>query len=157
MRKKKKGSTPEKPAGGSKSTGKSTPKQGVPKAGLMLSPTQAKRPRIEKGEAARSGHDMMKEFMESRGSNTKPAPPKGTRNESNSRTETDAAANTGNDSEDTDDEGHDDEAGFEQFEDASDLETSIEDVTPGNDEAAAKAEKALALQKNKKPSVPENL
>ena len=159
--KKKKRSTPDKPAGGSKSTGKGTPKHmmvqqgahGVPTSGLKQPLNQAKRPRTEKDETARSGHDMMKEFHESRGSTTKPAPPKGTRNEQNSRTEADAAANdTGNDSEDTDDEGHrhDEQPGFEQFEDASDLETSIEDITPGNDDAAVKAEKALALKKKMK-------
>ena len=88
---------------------------------------------------------MYREFLESRGKNTKPDPTKGTRNDSTSRKETAAAANAGD--EDTDDEGHeeghddDDEEEAEQFYGASDLdlESSIEDVTPENDEAAAKA------------------
>ena len=79
---------------------------GVPTSGLNQPLNQANRPRTEKEETARSGQNMRNEFNENRASTTIPANSKGTRNEQNSRADTDnEAANTGNDSDATEDEG----------------------------------------------------
>ena len=129
---------------------------GTPTSGLKKPLHQAKRPRTEKVETARNGHNMRNEFNENRASTTIPANSKGTGNEQNSRAE---AVDTGNDSDATEDEGqeqrHDEQfeqPGYEQFEDATDLDSSVEDITPATevDDDAVDAERALSLRKKMK-------
>ena len=166
--KKKKSSTSAKSAGGAKPTAKGTPKHvrvqkvasGTPTSGLKKPLHQAKRPRNEKVETARNGHNMRNEFNENRASTTITESSTGTGNEQKSRANTDNEADdTGNDSHATKDKGqeqrHDEQfeqPGYEQFEDATDLDSSVEDITPATeaDDGAVEAERALALRKKMK-------
>ena len=162
--KKKKSTTSAKSASGSKPTAKVTPKpvrvqkvaSGTPTSGLKKPLHQAKKPRNEKVETVRNGHHMRNEFTETRAGPTIPATSTGTGHEQNSTAHSDNEADdTDNDSHATEDEEAEqrhDEQGYEQFEDATDLDSSVEDITPATeaDDGAVDAERALALRKKMK-------